>query len=237
MRCLLILLFVAFGGMTAKADTIIVTGLLLDTNGTRAGGYTVKIYAGRPGVGDAADTTSSNGIYTVVKENVDPNTLNLWYVVCDQNKRKAISKLDFVRRPNNIWQAKVQDLPLLHTDQISYSTNEASEIIGVIADIEAIKVKSGELTESAANERLSSEAATVLGRTDLGMDPTSAIRSINNTVKSKANANLPTLPLFQGDTFVNLRNRPEFNPKSRARLEPRCEKDEGASRVTPRDTD
>lgn len=206
----LIFLLTHIGALSARADTLVVTGVLLENNGVRAGGYTVKIYVTQPNIGVTSDDTSSNGIYTIVKENVEASTVNSWYVICEQGSQKAFAKLVFNRKPNNIWQAKVEDLTLRSSNQASYSPNGAAETIRTITTIESIKVKSGEQTLEAANEQAEAEVARVLGHTDLGQSPETALQQINQAVVQTSDTNLPKLTLMSGDKFVALRNRPEF---------------------------
>lgn len=206
----LIFLLINLGDLSARADTLVVTGVLLETNGSRAGGYTVKIYVIKPNIGVSSDDTSSNGIYTIVKENVEASTVDSWYVICEQGSRKVVAKLVFNHKPSNIWQAKVEDLMLRSSNQARYSPNEAAETIRTITAIQSIKAKSGEQTLETANERAEREVAHVLGRTDLGQFPDTTLRQINQAVVQNSDPNLSQLTLMSADKFVHLRNRPEF---------------------------
>ncbi len=206
----LIFLLINLGALSARADTLVVTGVLLETNGSRAGGYTVKIYVIKPNIGVTSDDTSSNGIYTIVKENVEALTVDSWYVICEEGSQKAVAKLVFNRKPNNIWQAKVEDLTLRSSNQASYSPNGAAETIRTITTIQSIKAKSGELTLEAANVQAEKEVARVLGHTDLGQSPETTLQQINQAVVQTSDSNLPQLTLMSRDKFVALRNRPEF---------------------------
>jgi hypothetical protein len=217
MRFIWILFLIATAGMlSARADTIVVAGILVDSNGSRAGGYTVNIYAGTPGVGEASDTTSSFGVFTVVKNNVDPATLGSsgspgsWYLVCDQGPKKAYKPLLFERRPNNIWQAKVEDLKLVSTNQAHYDLNESSNTLNTVASIAAVRVKRDPSRSAQENEMLESLAAQILGRTELGQDPEATLRGISGLLRRNHDSNLPLLPVLSENKFLLLRNRAEF---------------------------
>jgi hypothetical protein len=211
MRLILILaLILIVGPLTIRADTLVVTGVLLNPDKSRAGGYRVKIYAGGRGAGDATDSTSAFGVYTIVKENVDAGTISSWQLVCNENNKKAYSRLAFERKPNNIWQAKVEDISLVSTDQARYTVNEASEVIYVVTAVQATKANSGELTAEQANELAAAESALVLGHTELGLDPEATLRRIHNEVRLRSNPGLLTLPMLRADKFLLLRDRAEF---------------------------
>jgi hypothetical protein len=216
MRVIVLLFFILnLGAVCVRADTAVVSGVLLDVNGrTRAGGYTVKIYAGKPGVGEASDTTSSFGVFTVVKENVDSAALSgggsSWYLVCDQGDKKASLPLVFERRPSNIWQAKVQDLKLVSTSLGQYTPTEVVETFQTLATIQAIKMKFEPSQSAIANEQFAGTAAQILGRTDLGLDPEATLRAIGKTLRQNYDSNLPRLPALNEDKFVLLIKRDEY---------------------------
>ena len=206
----ILFVFVTLAELPARADTLVVTGVLVDKDGARAAGYTVRIYLSKPGVAVSSDSTSRYGVYSVVRENVDSGTIDDWYVICDQNEQMAYSKLVFERKPNKIWQAKVQDLPLRSTDKEGYSLNEASETIRVVIAMRAIKVKSRELKPEEANELATRDAARILAHTDLGQDPEVTLAGLSEGLRLNSEPNLPKLPLLNKDKFLLLRDRPEF---------------------------
>lgn len=206
----LISLLTTLGALTARADTLVVTGVLLESDGSRAGGYTVKIYVVKPNLGVTADDTSSNGIYTIVKGDVEESTVDSWYVICEQGPKKVVAKLVFNRKPNNIWQAKVEDLTLRSSNEARYSPNGAVETIRTVTTIKSIKVKSGEQRLETANEEAEREVARILGRTDLGRSPDTTLRQINQAVIQTSDANLPRMSLMNAEKFASLRNRPVF---------------------------
>jgi len=203
--CLLCLLGVQ---STARAATVIVTGLLSNPDGTPAAGYQVKLYA--KDLALESDRTSEKGTYQVVKRiNVDPATLGTaWYVACETDKMMAVKRIVLELKSDDTLRAKV-DLTLEIPKQGKLTVNEALELIDKISLLHSIRVYAGEQTMTVANSEATEVIARILGRTDLGEDPTLNKRKIAQALLETFDRRLTPLPLVANEkAFADLKIKP-----------------------------
>lgn len=213
---LIFLITLSFGGVIAFGDTLKITGVLLDTDGKLANGYVVKLIVGTPRGIEASSATTEEGIFEITKPDVDPDTIELWQIICLPDGKTAQKKVKFRRQGEaNIWTARVS-LQLISLRRKRYSHTAAIAAISQYTAAQNLRAQSGEITETEANQLASMETAQILRHTELGDDPNKDLIQIYEDVLKTSDKSALALSVLNKDYFLGIRENPvyqNFNPE------------------------
>ena len=149
------------------ADTLIVVGVAVNSNGERVPGALVRLYATQTKLGSplAEDRTSDRGVFSLYRSNIAGDIGDLYVVYMGEAGKAEPLKVGLGNARDGRVEARTNDFVVL-TIPMNASVTEPQAVayIAAVTNTEGILAKAGAKTQADADAAVQQQTVTVLAR-------------------------------------------------------------------------
>jgi len=174
--------------LLSSADTVVIAGVAVDTNGQRIAGALIRLYGTSAATGKplAEDRTSERGVFSLYRTNIHGD-IGALYVVYEGDGDQAAKplKVSATAVPPGVIQSRTADLVILKVPVLGQlSSAEAAAHIAAITATRAVLVEVNALDKAQADLQVEQRTALVMQR--VSWTPANADRIKTMTVDKMA---------------------------------------------------
>lgn len=168
-RAVLLLMVAAIATLAtpaiARAETVMVVGVIVDEKDARVGGALVRLYTTSANMGKplAEDRSSTRGIFSLYRTNISGDLGELYVVYEGETGAAEPIRVSLKPADSGLAQARTADMVVLTvTAERKLSKEEASTRVAAIAKTQAILVQAGVRDAKTANDAVQNRTRQVI---------------------------------------------------------------------------